>query len=161
MALLGVISAAIPTHFFAPAGADAPLCAAGQGNRGGSPQPPVGHDDPACRRRFPPWRAGEPPTFVGGLREDILFKSKEYPLALPKKDSGRDFEFPSQTLLETTKGRAAALPLETIPGLQGIGGWGPAGDEGRGRFAARLRGTLGRGTEDGGFGACGHSEYSA
>ena len=29
--------------------ADAPLCAATQGNRGGSPQPPVGHDDPACR----------------------------------------------------------------------------------------------------------------
>ena len=23
---------------------------------------------------------------IGGLREDILFKSKEYPLALPKKD---------------------------------------------------------------------------
>ena len=46
---------------------------------------PVGHDDPACRRRFPPWRAGEPPTFVGGLREDILFKSKEYPLALPNE----------------------------------------------------------------------------
>ena len=49
---------------------------------------PVGHDDPACRRRFPPWRAGEPPTKVGGLRGDILFESKEYPLALPKKDSG-------------------------------------------------------------------------
>ena len=59
--------------------------------------------------------AGEPPTKVGRLREDILFESKEYPLALPKKDSGRDFEFPSQTLLETTKGRAAALPLETSP----------------------------------------------
>ena len=28
----------------------------------------------------------EPPTKVGGLREDILFESKEYPLALPKKD---------------------------------------------------------------------------
>ena len=120
---------------------------------------PVGHDDPACRGRATPCVDGEPPTKVGGLREDILFESKEYPLALPKKDSGRDFEFPSQTLLETTKGRAAALPLETIPGLQGIGGWGPAGDEGRGRFAARLRGTLGRGTEDGGFGACGHSEH--
>ena len=51
---------------------------------------PVGHDDPACRRRFPPWRAGEPPTKVGGLRGDILFKSKEYPLALPKKDSRGD-----------------------------------------------------------------------
>ena len=36
-----------------PAGADAPLCAATQGNRGGSPQPPVGHDDPACRPSSP------------------------------------------------------------------------------------------------------------
>ena len=36
----------------------------------------------------PLWRAGKPPTKVGGLREDILFESKEYPLALPKKDSG-------------------------------------------------------------------------
>ena len=35
-------------------------------------------------RRTPP----EPPTKVGGLRGDILFESKEYPLALPKKDSG-------------------------------------------------------------------------
>ena len=33
-----------------------------------------------------PTGGGEPPTKVGGLREDILFKSKEYPLALPKKD---------------------------------------------------------------------------
>ena len=33
-----------------------------------------------------PCGGGEPPTKVGGLREDILFKSKEYPLALPKKD---------------------------------------------------------------------------
>ena len=88
---------------------------------------------------------GEPPTKVGGLREDILFESKEYPLALPKKDSGRDFEFPSQTLLETTKGRAAALPLETIPK-----GTGELKRTGAG--ASRLRGT-----EEGGFGACGHS----
>ena len=28
------------------------------------------------------------PTKIGGLRGDILFESKEYPLALPKKDSG-------------------------------------------------------------------------
>ena len=33
-----------------------------------------------------PCGGGEPPTKVGGLREDILFKPKEYPLALPKKD---------------------------------------------------------------------------
>ena len=84
----------------------------------------------------------EPPMKIGGLRGDILFESKEYPLALPKKDSGRDFEFPSQTLLETTKGRAAALPLETFPKVTK-----DFEETGRGRFAARLRGTLGRGTE--------------
>ena len=43
---------------------------------------------------FPLWRAGEPPTKVGGLREDILFESKEYPLALPKKDCQGGFRFP-------------------------------------------------------------------
>ena len=81
---------------------------------------PVGHDDPACRRRFPPWRAGEPPTKVGGLRGDILFESKEYPLALPKKDcQGGISNFPPDDPLETTKGRAAALPLETIPEFTG------------------------------------------
>ena len=35
-------------------GADAPLCAATQGNRGGSPQPPVGHDDPGVPPSRPP-----------------------------------------------------------------------------------------------------------
>ena len=30
------------------------------------------------------------PTKIGGLRGDILFESKEYPLALPKKDSRGD-----------------------------------------------------------------------
>ena len=29
---------------------------------------------------------GEPPMKIGGLRGDILFESKEYPLMLPKKD---------------------------------------------------------------------------
>ena len=38
--------------------ADAPLCAATQGNRGGSPQPPVGHDDPACRPSSPAGHRG-------------------------------------------------------------------------------------------------------
>ena len=105
---------------------------------------PVGYDDPACRRRFPPWRAGEPPTKVGGLRGDILFESKEYPLALPKKDcQGGISNFPPDDPLETTKGRAAALPLETIPGSRGI----------------PVRRTFGRGTEDGGFDACCHSGH--
>ena len=58
MALLGVISVAIPTHFFAPAGADAPLCTATQGNRGGSPQSPVGHDDPGVPPSRPPQGVG-------------------------------------------------------------------------------------------------------
>ena len=33
---------------------------------------------------------GEPPMKIGGLRGDILFESKEYPFALPKKDSRGD-----------------------------------------------------------------------
>ena len=62
----------------------------------------------------------EPPTKVGGLRGDILFESKEYPLALPKKDcQGGISNFPPDDPLETTKGRAAALPLETIPEFTG------------------------------------------
>ena len=41
------------------------------------------------------WRAGEPPMKIGGLRGDILFESKEYPLALPQeKIVGGDFVFP-------------------------------------------------------------------
>ena len=56
---------------------------------------------------------------ISGLREDILFESKEYPLMLPKKDSPGDFVFPPLTPLETTKGRAAALPLKTFPGVTG------------------------------------------
>ena len=142
---------------------------------------PVGHDDPACRRRFPPWRAGEPPTKVGGLRGDILFKSKEYPLALPKKDSRGDgivtsfislaaakrapahsfrcssfshrktlrwepCDFPLTTPLKRPKEGLRPFLWEPSWGLRGIGGCGPAGDQGCGRFAARLRGTLGRGS---------------
>ncbi|MDY4965305.1 MAG: hypothetical protein SO100_02980, partial [Dysosmobacter sp.] len=44
---------------------------------------------------------------IGGLREDILFKSKEYPLALPKKNSGRDFDFPPRPTLKRPKGASA------------------------------------------------------
>ena len=40
---------------------------------------------------------------IGGLRGDILFKSKEYPLALPKKDSRGDFVFPPGTPLKRPK----------------------------------------------------------
>ena len=128
---------------------------------------PVGHDDPACRRRFPPWRAGEPPTKVGGLRGDILFKSKEYPLALPKKDSRGDGIVTSFISLAAAKRapahsfrcssfshrkRCAGLRrepcfppgtlLETTKG--GCGPlWKPLFGDGRGCFFA-----LGRGTED-------------
>ena len=57
---------------------------------------------------------------VGGLRGDIIFESKEYPLALPKKDcQGGISNFPPDDPLETTKGRAVALPLETFPGVTG------------------------------------------
>ena len=90
---------------------------------------PVGHDDPACRRRFPPWRAGEPPTKVGGLRGDILFKSKEYPLALPKKDSRGDFVFSPGTPLKRPKGAEAPFGnpdggVDGETGFTGDGGWG-------------------------------------
>ena len=78
-----------------------------------------------------PCGGGEPPTKVGGLREDILFKSKEYPLALPKKDCQGGFDFPPDNPLETTKGEACG-PLLWKP----LGGW--TGERG-------LRGTVGRG----------------
>ena len=46
---------------------------------------------------------GESAMKIGGLRGDILFESKEYPLALPKKDSRGDFEFPPGTPLKRPK----------------------------------------------------------
>ena len=55
---------------------------------------------------------------IGGLREDILFKSKEYPLALPKKDSRGDFVFPPRPLLRPKGGLRPSL--ETIPEFTGI-----------------------------------------
>ena len=51
------------------------------------------------------------------------------PPGVPMKIGG--FRISPPDPLETTKGRAAALPLETIPGLRGIP------EDGRGRFAAR------------------------
>ena len=68
---------------------------------------------------------------IGGLREDILFKSKEYPLALPKKDSRGDFVFPPGTHLETTKGEACG-PLLWKPLGGWTGGTGFTGDGGTG-----------------------------
>ena len=63
---------------------------------------------------------------IGGLREDILFKSKEYPLALPKKDSRGDFVFPPGTPLKRPKG-GCGPPLESP---RGTGDGGVAGFEG-------------------------------
>ena len=53
---------------------------------------------------------------IGGLREDILFKSKEYPLALPKKDSRGDFVFPPGTPLKRPKERPAGLSFGILSG---------------------------------------------
>ena len=138
-----------------------------------------------------PCGGGEPPTKVGGLRGGILFESKEYPLALPKKDCQGGWRrhklhiprrcpegtgslipllllfppqnfavgalyFPPDNPLETTKGRASALPLETFPGSREI-----SGKRARALRCAQLRRTLRRGTRAGSFGACGHSEHSA
>ena len=69
---------------------------------------------------------------IGGLREDILFESREYPLALPKKDSRGDFGFPPGTPLKRPKG-GCGPPLETRPRFRGS--CGGRGTIGRGRAA--------------------------
>ena len=74
---------------------------------------------------------------IGGLREDILFKSKEYPLALPKKNSWRDFDFPPRPTLKRPKERPAGLSFGNLLGVDG--GTGVTGDVGTGD------GGLGRG----------------
>ena len=57
---------------------------------------------------------------IGGLREDILFKSKEYPLALLKKDSRGDFVFPPGTPLKRPKERPAGLSFGILSEGKGI-----------------------------------------
>ena len=55
-----------------------------------------------CGILAPGWGLGCPavpagtiiPMKIGGLRGGILSKLKEYPLALPKKNSRGDFDFP-------------------------------------------------------------------
>ena len=74
---------------------------------------------------------GEPPTKVSGLREDILFKSKEYPLALPKKDSRGDFVFPPGTPLKRPKERPAGLSFGILSGVDGGFVTGDVGTGGR------------------------------
>ena len=71
---------------------------------------------------------------IGGLREDILFKSKEYPLALLKKDSRGDFVFPPGTPLKRPKERPAGLSFgNLLGGGRGNGGYGGRWDGGWGR----------------------------
>ena len=72
-----------------------------------------------------PCGGGEPPMKIGGLREDILFKSKEYPLALPKKESRGDFVFPPGTPLKRPKERPAGLSFGNLLG-GGRGERGPS-----------------------------------
>ena len=101
-----------------------------------------------------PCGGGEPPTKVGGLREDILFKSKEYPLALPKKDSRGDFEFPPGTPLKrpkeglrpflwkpTRRVRGVSVTKDVGTGdggggIVGIRGFSPCGGRGWGRLGS-------------------------
>ena len=80
---------------------------------------------------------------IGGLREDILFKSKEYPLALLKKDSRGDFVFPPGTPLKRPKERPAGLSFGNL-----LGGW--TGGTG-------VTGDVGTGDGGPGRGAWGHS----
>ena len=95
-------------------------------------------------RESPALRAGAVvPMKIGSLRGDILFESKEYPLALPKKDcQGGISNFPPDNPLETTKGRGPRAPSFGIPPL----GW----DAGDGHGVARtLRCARGRGMDVG------------
>ncbi len=124
-----------------------------------------------------PCGGGEPPMKIGGLREDILFKSKEYPLALPKKDcqggwrrhklhiprrcpEGTGSLIPLLLLFPPQNFAVGALyfppdnPLETTKGeacgpllWKPLGGWTKSGVTGDG----------GTGDEGWGRGAWGHS----
>ena len=133
--------------------------------------------DSSIRGWAAPCGGGEPPTKVGGLREDILFKSKEYPLALPKKDcqggwrrhklhiprrcpEGTGSLIPLLLLFPPQNFAVGALyfppdnPLETTKGeacgpllWKPLGGWTKSGVTGDG----------GTGDEGWGRGAWGHS----
>ena len=78
---------------------------------------------------------------IGGLREDILFKSKEYPLALPKKDSRGDFDFPPRPTLKRPKERPAGLSFGILSGGRETFFTGDVGtgDRGRGSGVGWLR----------------------
>ena len=99
---------------------------------------------------------GEPPTKVGGLREDILFESKEYPLALPKRDclGGISMSPPTTPLKRPTDGHR---PFHWKPS------WSLRGISGKRARVLRFALTGDVGTGDGGpeRGACDHSELPA
>ena len=66
---------------------------------------------------FAPCPVGQGTRLAGEARcrsRGILSEWKESPLTIPRKHSGGISDFPPDPL-ETTKGRAAALPLETFP----------------------------------------------
>ena len=72
--------------------------------------------------------------------EGLLFKSKEYPLALPKKDSRGDFVFPPGTPLKRPKERPAGLSFGILSGggrEDGFTGDVGTGDEGMGAGCLR------------------------
>ena len=82
----------------------------------------------------------EPPMKIGGLREDILFESKEYPLALPKKDCQGGFRIsPLTTPLKRPK--EGLRPFLWKPSWS----HGRFSGDRRGRFAARFTGDVGTG----------------
>ena len=63
--------------------------------------------------------AGRPgvPRMLGGIRGCILSEWKEYTPRPPKKNSGRDFDFPPRPSLKRPKEGLRASPLETSLGL--------------------------------------------
>ena len=113
---------------------------------GGFLRPRAGRPAGGCQgslAAFAPCPVGQGARRAGGgplpVKGDS-FRIERIPLDNPEEKFWEGFRFPSQTLLETTKGRAAALPLETIPGGgQGSGVYGGRWDGGRESGARCLR----------------------
>ena len=76
----------MPGGFWPRIGAGIPRHSGGGGGAGDDPR----HLAPDGGWGVPPDGRGVVPRKLGSLRGDILLESKEYPHALPKKDSGRD-----------------------------------------------------------------------
>ena len=88
---------------------------------------------------------------ISGLREDILFESKEYPLMLPKKDCQGGFRISPGTPLKRPKG--ALAPLGNLPEV--------TGDFGETGAGTSLHAYGGRWDGNPGRDACGHSGHCA